>query len=124
MSNRKQEYKTTILSSTTDENPERLKITILGSTTDGKRGKLIFDLGGIPEKEMQKLREEADRLGKTSFAFGFYLDQQKVTSPKIVTHEMLFGKKQQKRNQNGAYSKAVRELERRKISKKGHGQNF
>lgn len=103
---------------------KREQLVIPCETTNGIRGRLIFELGGIPEREMKKFREEGGRLGKTSHAFAFYLDQQKGSSHKIlVTHEMLFSKKQQKRNQNGAYSKAVRELERRKISKKGHGQN-
>jgi elongation factor 1-alpha len=36
------------------------------STTTGR---LLFDLGGIPERELEKLKEEANRLGKSSFAF-------------------------------------------------------
>jgi hypothetical protein len=39
-------------------------------------GRLIFELGGIPERELAKLKEEADRLGKSSFAFAFYMDTQ------------------------------------------------
>lgn len=36
-------------------------------------GRLIFELGGIPERELEKLKEEATRLGKSSFAFAFYM---------------------------------------------------
>jgi translation elongation factor EF-1alpha len=32
---------------------------------------------GIPEREMQKLREEAEAHNKPSFAFAFYMDRQK-----------------------------------------------
>ena len=34
-------------------------------------------LGGIGERELEKLKAEADRLGKSSFAFAFYMDRQK-----------------------------------------------
>merc|ERR1712107_550930 len=44
-----------------------------------------FDLGGVSEREMQKLREEADRLGKSSFAFAFYMDTQKEERERGVT---------------------------------------
>jgi len=52
------------------------------STTTGR---LIFELGGIPDREMVKLREEADRLGKSSFAFAFYMDRQKEERERGVT---------------------------------------
>ncbi len=107
--------------------PEQLVIPC--KSVEGKLGgRLIFDLGGISEIESQKLREEAKKLGRSSRAFVFYQDQVKVRAkvnhPKKVTHEMLFGKKQQNHKPNVENSKAVRELERRKISKKGHGQNL
>ena len=44
------------------------------STTTGR---LIFELGGLPERELEKLKQEAERLGKGSFAFAFYMDRQK-----------------------------------------------
>merc|ERR1712216_286810 len=40
---------------------------------------------GIPEREMQKLKEEAERLGKGSFAFAFYMDTQKDERERGVT---------------------------------------
>lgn len=52
------------------------------STTTGH---LIFDLGGIPEREMKKLRDEAEALGKGSFAFAFYMDRQKEERERGVT---------------------------------------
>lgn len=57
--------------------------TILHNSTT--TGHLIFELGGIQEREMQKLREEADRLGKSSFAFAFYMDRQKEERERGVT---------------------------------------
>merc|ERR1711862_126140 len=52
------------------------------STTTGR---LIFDLGGVSEREMQKLKDEAERLGKSSFAFAFYMDTQKEERERGVT---------------------------------------
>merc|ERR1712146_659606 len=52
------------------------------STTTGR---LIFELGGLPERELQKLKDEADRLGKSSFAFAFFMDRQKEERERGVT---------------------------------------
>ena len=52
------------------------------STTTGR---LLFELGGIPERELEKLKEEANRLGKSSFAFAFYMDTQKEERARGVT---------------------------------------
>merc|ERR1712166_941767 len=52
------------------------------STTTGR---LIFELGGLPERELEKLKQEAERLGKGSFAFAFYMDRQKEERERGVT---------------------------------------
>jgi len=65
-----------------------VSIVICGHVDAGKStttGRLIFELGGIPEREMAKLKEEADRLGKGSFAFAFYMDRQKEERERGVT---------------------------------------
>lgn len=67
---------------------QHVSIVVCGHVDAGKStttGRLIFDLGGIPEREMTKLREEADRLGKGSFAFAFYMDRQKEERERGVT---------------------------------------
>jgi len=67
---------------------EHVSIVICGHVDAGKStttGRLLFELGGIPEREMKKLREEADRLGKGSFAFAFYMDNQKDERERGVT---------------------------------------
>lgn len=67
---------------------EHVSIVICGHVDAGKStttGRLIFELGGISEREMQKLRDEADRLGKGSFAFAFYMDRQKDERERGVT---------------------------------------
>merc|ERR1711935_283177 len=65
-----------------------MSVVICGHVDSGKpttTGRLLFELGGIPEREMQKLKEEADRIGKGSFAFAFYMDTQKDERERGVT---------------------------------------
>merc|ERR1712017_25016 len=57
-----------------------MSVVICGHVDSGKStttGRLLFELGGIPEREMTKLKEEAERIGKGSFAFAFYMDTEK-----------------------------------------------
>ena len=59
---------------------EHLFIVIYGHVDIGKSttiGRLIFDLGGLPERELEKLKQEAERLGKGSFAFAFHMGRKK-----------------------------------------------
>jgi len=70
------------------EGKEHMSIVICGHVDSGKStttGRLLFELGGIPEREMEKLKQEADRLGKGSFAFAFYMDRQKEERERGVT---------------------------------------
>ena len=54
---------------------EHLSIVNCGHVDSGKStttGRLLFELGGLPERELEKLKQEAERLGKSSFAFAFF----------------------------------------------------
>ena len=65
------------------EGKEHLSIVICGHVDSGKStttGRLLFELGGIPEREVEKLKAEADALGKSSFAFAFYMDRQRKSA--------------------------------------------
>jgi elongation factor 1-alpha len=67
---------------------EHLSLVICGHVDAGKStttGRLIFELGGISEREVEKLKAEADALGKSSFAFAFYMDRQKEERERGVT---------------------------------------
>jgi elongation factor 1-alpha len=67
---------------------KHVSIVICGHVDAGKStttGRLIFELGGIPERDMQKLKEEAEKMGKSSFAFAFYMDRQKEERERGVT---------------------------------------
>jgi len=67
---------------------DHLSIVICGHVDSGKStttGRLLFELGGLPERELEKLKQEAERLGKGSFAFAFYMDRQKEERERGVT---------------------------------------
>jgi elongation factor 1-alpha len=67
---------------------KHISIVICGHVDSGKStstGRLIFELNGISEREMEKLREEAKVLNKESFAFAFYMDRQKEERNRGVT---------------------------------------
>jgi elongation factor 1-alpha len=71
-----------------DKDKKHVSIVICGHVDAGKStttGRLIFELGGIPERDMQKLRDEAAALGKGSFAFAFFMDTQKDERARGVT---------------------------------------
>ena len=58
---------------------EHLSIVICGHVNSGKRtttGRFLFEPGGIPERELDKLTQETVRLEKSSFAFAFYINRE------------------------------------------------
>jgi len=70
------------------EGKKHVSVVIAGHVDSGKStttGHLLFKLGGISEREMQKLKEEAKVLGKDSFAFAFYMDTQKQERERGIT---------------------------------------
>merc|ERR1711937_15893 len=70
------------------DNKQHLSVVIVGHIDSGKStttGRLLFELGGIPDREMSKLKEEAQALGKSSFAFAFYMDRCKEERERGVT---------------------------------------
>jgi elongation factor 1-alpha len=65
-----------------------VSIVICGHVDAGKStttGRLIFELGGIAPREMEKLKVEAAAMGKASFAFAFYMDRNKDERARGVT---------------------------------------
>jgi len=73
---------------TMSEGKPHLSIVICGHVDSGKStttGRLLFDLGGIDEREMEKLKALAEELGKGSFAFAFFMDRQKEERERGVT---------------------------------------
>jgi elongation factor 1-alpha len=71
-----------------NEEKPHLSLCTVGHVDSGKSssvGRLVFDLGGISEREMEKYQKEADRLGKSSFAFAFFMDTSKEERARGVT---------------------------------------
>jgi len=71
-----------------DSSKTHLSLVICGHVDAGKStttGRLIFELNGISERDMEKLRAEAKILGKESFAFAFYMDKSKEERARGVT---------------------------------------
>jgi len=65
-----------------------LGIVIVGHVDAGKStttGHLLFKLGGLKQRTLDKLKEEAVRLGKQSFEFAFFMDKQKEERERGVT---------------------------------------
>ena len=67
---------------------DHMSIVICGHVDSGKStttGRLLFELGGIPEREMAKLQERAEEMGKASFGFAYFLDTCKEERERGVT---------------------------------------
>ena len=67
---------------------KHVSIVICGHVDSGKStttGRLIYELGGINERDMEKLKARAAELGKSSFAFAFFMDTQKEERERGVT---------------------------------------
>jgi elongation factor 1-alpha len=61
---------------------------IVGHVDAGKStttGRLLFELGGLSERELEKLKKEAKELGKDSFLFAFFMDRNKDERARGVT---------------------------------------
>jgi len=71
-----------------DNEKKHLSLVVCGHIDAGKStttGHLIFKLGGISTREMEKLQAEADQNGKSSFAFAYYMDKNKQERERGVT---------------------------------------
>ena len=71
-----------------DDSKQHISLVVCGHVDAGKStttGHLIFKLGGISSREMDKLQAEADQQGKSSFAFAYYMDKDKAERERGVT---------------------------------------
>jgi elongation factor 1-alpha len=70
------------------EGRKHLGIVVVGHVDAGKStttGHLMFKLGGIDDRQLQKLQAEADAQGKSSFAYAFFMDKSKDERARGVT---------------------------------------
>jgi len=67
---------------------KHLGLVVVGHVDAGKStttGHLMFELGGINERDLEKLKKEAEAQGKASFAFAFFMDKSKDERARGVT---------------------------------------
>jgi len=65
-----------------------LGLVIVGHVDAGKStttGRLLFELGGMSERDLAKLKKDAAELGKESFLFAFFMDKGKDERERGVT---------------------------------------
>jgi len=70
------------------EGKKHLGLVVVGHVDAGKStttGHLMFKLGGINERDVEKLKKEAEAQGKASFAFAFFMDKSKDERARGVT---------------------------------------
>eukprot|EP01083_Nonionella_stella_P294643 1001550_1 len=56
-------------------------VVIVGNVDAGKStttGRFLFELGGMRDRDLAKLKKEAQELGKESFLFEFFMDKGKM----------------------------------------------
>lgn len=78
------------MSEATEEkaNKPHLGVVVVGHVDAGKStttGHLLFKLGGLTKRTLQRLKEEAKHLGKDSFEYAFFMDHQKEERERGVT---------------------------------------
>jgi len=72
-----------------------MNVVFVGHVDAGKStcvGRLMFDSGAVPEQEMKKLREEAEKHGKVGFEFAYVMDNIKEERERGVTIDLSYKK--------------------------------
>src|SRR3990167_1628798 len=68
-----------------------MNVVFVGHVDHGKStciGRIMYDSGKLPEQELKKLQEEAQRHGKVGFEFAFVMDRFKEERERGVTIEL------------------------------------
>ena len=72
-----------------------MNIVFVGHVDHGKStciGRLMYDSGVLPEQEMKKLKEEAQKQGKVGFEFAYVMDKIKEERERGVTIDLAYQK--------------------------------
>jgi len=72
-----------------------MNVVFVGHVDAGKStivGRLMFDSGLVPEQEMKKLKEEAEKHGKAGFEFAYVMDNIKEERERGVTIDLSYKK--------------------------------
>ncbi len=74
---------------------QNMNVVFVGHVDHGKStciGRLMYDSGMIPEQEMKKLRDEAEKHGKVGFEFAFVMDKFKEERERGLTIGLAYKK--------------------------------
>lgn len=74
---------------------QNMNTVFVGHVDAGKStvvGQLMFQSGAVPEQEMKKLREEAEKHGKVGFEFAYVMDKIKEERERGVTIDLAYKK--------------------------------
>jgi elongation factor 1-alpha len=72
-----------------------MNVVFVGHVDAGKStivGRLMYDSGAVPEQEMVKLRQEAEKHGKKGFEFAYVMDKIKEERERGVTIDLAYKK--------------------------------
>jgi len=72
-----------------------MNVVFVGHVDAGKStcvGRLMFDSGAVPEQQMAKLRQEAEKYGKKGFEFAYVMDNIKEERERGVTIDLSYKK--------------------------------
>ena len=72
-----------------------MNVVFVGHVDAGKSttvGRMMFDGGAVPENEMKKLKEEAEKNGKAGFEFAYVMDNIKEERERGVTIDLSYKK--------------------------------
>lgn len=72
-------------------NKPHMNLVFIGHIDHGKSttvGRLLFDSGNVDEQKLRKLREEAERLGKSGFEFAYIMDSLKEERERGITIDL------------------------------------
>ena len=84
-----------VLTMADHEGKSHVSIVVAGHVDAGKSsltGRLLYDLGGINDRDMEKLRKIAEENGKPSFAFAYFMDNQKAERERGITIDIALWK--------------------------------
>ena len=74
---------------------QNMNVVFVGHVDAGKStivGQMMFQSGVVPEQEMKKLREEAEKHGKVGFEFAYIMDKIKEERERGVTIDLAYKK--------------------------------
>ncbi len=72
-----------------------INVTFVGHVDHGKStciGQLMFQTGNLPDQELKKLKEEAEKHGKQGFEFAYFMDKVKEERERGLTIDLAYKK--------------------------------